>query len=456
MEMSDHQGTPLKKSLGLLGNLAITLSNITPASSVFIIVPALLLTTGTGILWSFLIGLVIALAIGLCDAELGSLYPTAGGPYYVVKKVLGNYWGFIALSCIAVQAVVLTPAIAMGDGLYLHSFFPSLNASVIGCIVMLASAVIAIFPISSNGYITGVFLVIELVALILLSFIGFSHIHQSASILVTTPHALVGGHLSPIGAGALIGGVVTALFAYNGYDQVITFGEETHGNPKYIGFAILAALGVTVVFEVVPSLAVLLGAPDLSKLFGDAAPISYVIKTTTNNTWNAVILTGILFAIFNATIAIILGFGRMLYSSAREESWPPAMNRALTKLHPRFKTPWVATLLIGVIGGLLCFASSFILLITFTSVLVAVIYALVAVSALITRVKGEKSPFRMILWPLPPLVALVGIVVALTQQTAKDLLITLGIFIIASLYYFFYQKRRNKEFKKELIHAKKL
>ena len=454
MGLSEEQGTPLKKSLGLLGNLAITLSNITPASSVFIIVPALLVTTGTGILWSFLIGLIIALAIGLCDAELGSLYPTAGGPYYVIKRVLGDYWGFIALSCIAVQAVVLTPAIAMGDGLYLHSFFPGISASVVGFIVMLASAVIAIFPISSNGYITGIFLVIELLALILLSIIGFSHLHQSASILISHPHALVGGHLSTIGAGALIGGVVTALFAYNGYDQVITFGEETHGNPRYIGFAILAALGVTVIFEVVPSVAVLLGAPDLTQLFSNSAPVSYVIKATTNDVWNAVILIGILFAIFNATIAIILGFARMLYSSAREESWPPFINRALTHLHPKFKTPWIATLAIGVIGGLLCFASSFILLITFTSVLVAVIYALIAVAALITRVKGERSPFRMILWPLPPIVALVGIIVALTQQTTKDLTITLIIFIVASLYYVFYQRGRNKASKGELAQTK--
>ncbi|MBM7646771.1 amino acid transporter [Scopulibacillus daqui] len=435
----------LKKSLGFFGNLSITLSAITPASSVFIIVPALLLVSGTGILWSFAAGIIIALAMGFCDAELGSQYPAAGWPYDVVKKVLGNYLGFLVLAAVIVQAVVLTPAIAMGVGTYMHSFFPELNPSLIGCLTMVSAAIIAIFPITANGFITGIFLMAELAVLIVLSCLGFAHLHQPASILFSQPHAMTDGRLSPIGAGALIAGIVTALFAFNGYDTAVNFSEETRGSKRAIGMMILAALGVTVLFEVVPAIAVVLGSPNITKLLSSETPMSYMITAVSGPMVNEMIIIGVILAIYNATIAILLSYGRIIYSSAKEGAWPPAVNRMLSRIHPRWHSPLAATLLVGIIGALLCFASRFILLITFSSVLICAIYGLLAISALVNRIRKTtlNPPYRMPFWPVPPIIVIVGVGLALTQQSSKDLLISFAIFTGASLYYFIYLKNKS-------------
>ncbi|MCL6548282.1 MAG: APC family permease [Alicyclobacillus sp.] len=437
----------LRRALGVAGNVAIVVSGITPTASVFVIVPAILGITGTGVVWSFLIATVVAFGMGLCDAELGSLYPIAGGSYSLVANVLGRYVGFMATADIVVQSVFLPASIALGDGIYLHSFFPGIDPSWVGFLVMIVTSLIAVLPISANSYLTGVFLALEIVVLALISVFGFTHVHQGWHVLFGAPTGVEGGtNLVPLSTGVLLAGVVTALFSYNGYDSAIVFSEETRGHRKAIAYAVLAALGITVVTELVPVIAVMLGSPDIANLLTSSTPISYMITSLMGQSWNTTVIIGVMLAIFNATIAINLNFGRILYSTARDAAWPPALNRWLLRLHPRWQTPWVATLAVGVVGGLLCFASKFLLLITFTSVLIVVMYALVAISALVSRVRsrrnGDVLPYRMPLWPVPPVVALLGIIVALTQQSHKDLLIALAIFLAASGYYWAYLRRR--------------
>src|SRR6188472_2707520 len=86
--MTTHGGE-LSRSLGVGGNVLITLSGISPASSVFILGGAALATYGTGVFWGFAIAGVISLLIAFCYAELASRHPLAGGDYSLVSRTLG-------------------------------------------------------------------------------------------------------------------------------------------------------------------------------------------------------------------------------------------------------------------------------------------------------------------------------------------------------------------------------
>jgi amino acid transporter len=105
----------------------------------------------------------------------------------------------------------------------------------------------------------------------------------------------------------------------------------------------------------------------------------------------------------------------------------------------------VATLLTGGVATALCFASDLVSAVTFTSVLIIVMYALIAVAALVSRRRdrGLVRPARMPLWPLPPLVALAGVVVALTQQTGRDVLIVVALFAVGLAYYYLFLHRSH-------------
>ena len=82
------------------------------------------------------------------------------------------------------------------------------------------------------------------------------------------------------------------------------------------------------------------------------------LDATANGTVDTIVSLGIALAIFNATLAIILEFGRILYSASRDRAWPGVDNDWLVSVHPTFKSPWLATALVGIVWAVLCLRST--------------------------------------------------------------------------------------------------
>lgn len=453
MSMANPQNTvtrryeqQLSRAMGVLGNICVTVSGVTPTASIFIIAPVAFASQGSGTFLAFIIAAVIGLGMAMCYAELGSTFPIAGGQYSVVARVLGRPIGFLAFADYLVLTVFVPSSIALGAGQYVALLWPAMNnANLIGLIIMLATTVIAILHIRTNAIVTGIFLAIELLAVGTMSVLGLIHIHQPLSILFQPQ--TVGSHnaLSPITLGVLLAGVSTAIFAYNGYDSPIIYSEEMTGPRRGVAKAVFWSLGITIVAELIPVTAALLGAPSLQALINSPTPMSYVLTALGGNVLNTLVLVGVLCAIFNGTIAILLSYGRVLYSSGRDRAWPEPISRWLAATHPRFKSPWVATAVLGIVGGLLTYFSNVAALVTFTGVLLVILYGLVALSALVSRLSQRNlvRPYRMPLWPLWPLIGLVGCVVVFTQQTFSDMGICAAIFVAAGLYYVIYLRPRR-------------
>jgi amino acid transporter len=173
--------------------------------------------------------------------------------------------------------------------------------------------------------------------------------------------------------------------------------------------------------------------------------MQYMITAVGGSTLNTIISLGVALAIFNATLAIILSVSRILFSSGRDRAWPEPISTWLATLHPRLRTPWLATAFVGLVGAILTGVSSLAALVTFTGVILVVIYALIALSALVSRIrqKGLFRPYRMPLWPVPPLVALAGLVVVATQQTLHDVGIVAAFVVAALIYYVIYLRGRQ-------------
>jgi amino acid transporter len=219
-----------------------------------------------------------------------------------------------------------------------------------------------------------------------------------------------------------------------------------HGPRRGVARAILWSLVITVTAELVPTTAALLGAPSLHGLTTSASPMQYLIKALSGSALNTIVSLAVAGAIFNAVIAIVLYYARVIYGSARDRAWPGPLNTALGAIHPRFHTPWVGTLFVGVIGIVLVLTTNVVTLSTWTGVALAIDYALIALAALVSRVTQRQlvRPYRMPLWPLAPLLAIAGCVITLTKQTTHDLRIA-GIVVAGSLvYYFAYLHPRRK------------
>jgi amino acid transporter len=438
----------LQRGLNILGNLALTLSDITPTASLLVVGTAVIATAGTGSIWAYLIGGFIAVNVALCMGELGSMFPVAGGLYSIVTRVLGRPVGFLALLDYIGQAIFLPASVAFGIGTYLNSLYPTLPTQWVAAGMMILVALIACLDVRFNAVMIGFFLALEIGVVVMLALAGFLHTHQSISTF-TNPHMAVGTHgIGPVAVSAIIAALATALFSVNGYDSAINFSEETEGHASHVGRAVVMAAVIGIVFEVIPFIGVSLGAQDLPAFLHSSTPLTDVVRSSFGETAVRIVTWGAILAIFNASLAITLQFARVTYASGRDKAWPMPISNALAWVHPRFKMPWVATMAVGVLGAVLCAQSSLISVVTFTSVLIIILYALIAISSLVSRVRQREleRPFRMPLWPLPPVIALVGVGIALSQQKVRDLLVCAAIFVGGAIYYVVFLRPRKDRY----------
>ena len=124
--------TSLKRSMKTLGTLLITLSGITPATSVFIIAPSVVQQAGTGAFLSFLAAAVVGVFMALVYAELSSAYPLVGGEYAIVGRILGPFAGFIVLGLNFITFTLMYAVLSLGLSVYLQPLFPDLSPLQLG------------------------------------------------------------------------------------------------------------------------------------------------------------------------------------------------------------------------------------------------------------------------------------------------------------------------------------
>lgn len=438
----------LKRSLGIRENILITLSAVTPASSVFIIVPALIAGLAGGSVLAMLLGAVIAIFVGLCYAELASRFPISGAEYPWAARLLGKPAGFATFVLALVMGVLIIAVIGTGVGPYLGALWAPLNSpwTVVGVVVI--STTIASLAIKANAWVTGIFLGLEVLAVAVLVVLGLSNVSRGPEVFFIPQTIGAGGALETLSVAALFSLLPVALFAYNGYGAAVFYSEETKHASKTIGKAIMLSLLVTVVVEVVPLMAVILGSRSLEALTGSPTPISYFLIDRGGEVVNVLVSVGIAIAIFNAVIAIQLQIGRLIYASARDRSWPAAVDRVLGRVNATTQTPVIPTVIVGVLVIIAALAIPVPTLILATGSAVVVLYALVALSALRVRsVKGgHQGGYRMILWPIPPIIVLLTMAYVVYQTIVTDirpLLVSLGTIAIGLIWYAIFIRGRK-------------
>jgi amino acid transporter len=122
-----HYQQQLARRLQVAGNMAITLSIIGPAASVFAIGPVALRQQGSGAFLAFLVAAVLSACLAVGWAELGALYPTAGGLYGIVARVFGRWAGFLALVLQLALFVIVPSAFTLAAGEYLTALWPAVS-----------------------------------------------------------------------------------------------------------------------------------------------------------------------------------------------------------------------------------------------------------------------------------------------------------------------------------------
>ncbi|MFF7879481.1 APC family permease [Streptomyces sp. NPDC020794] len=436
-------GSPqkLKRSIGIVGGTLLTLSCVTPASTLFVVVPDLFSSLGTATALTIAIGSLLCIAVAFCYSELGTLIPSAGGEYAMVSTMAGRLAGWLVFVLSLLVVMIVPPVIAMGTADYLAPIV-HLNPSMAGAGVMLLATLAGLLDLRANAWITGVFLVLEVIAAAVVAVLGFTHSQRGVGSLTSMQVAGSGGHTDTVTAMLVVSGLAIALFITQGFSTAVYLSEELEDPRRNVARTVLATLAISTVIILVPVVAITMGASDLSTLTG--GDISSMVTAWSNSAVGTFVSLCVALAIINAGIVMVIQNSRVLFASARDKAWPEPVNQGLSRLG-RFGSPWVATLVVGVPGALLCFVNLDTLY-GVTGVSVTAMYLLVAVAALLAR-RGQHRhtpAWRMPLWPAMPVLLIAVLAYILSQQEMTYLLWTGGITAVATLYWAFYLRPRRE------------
>lgn len=440
--MPDADQTPatLNRSLGSVGVMLLAFSALSPVFSVYIAGDAILKLAGTGAALAMLIGGVAAAILGLLYAEVGAAFPGAGGIYPSLSSLLGRMMAFPYIVLMAPIAFAGVGFTALGLADYVRVLAPGLPYYPLAWAGIAAATLVSILNIRFGALVTGIFLGVETIALIILVGVAVSHPSRALPLTLTHPVFLDHGALHPTPILAIALAVVASVWTCGGAGWGMYFAEEMHEARRKIG-RVIAWTGVLAAVAIAtPMILVVLSARDLPSILGSEAPMAAFLRQTASPTVAAVVSIGVTAAIFNAMIATIMAYARYFYATGRDGIWPGPVSRIMATLHPRMKSPIMATLTL-VLGG------AAITLIGEKRILILVSgnvsdYLLISLALLRGRAHGRTG----LTWraPLHPFVPVFGLTVTALSIVADwldpdagrpSILLLSGLFLGALAYY---------------------
>jgi len=423
-------GGGLKRSLGPVALTALGIGAIIGAGIFAAIGTAIAgdsghLGAGSAIVVSIgLAGITSALA-ALTYSEFAALIPIAGSAYTYAYATLGELVAWIIGWDLCLEYAVGNVAVAVGWAGYFDSFLrgigitlprwlvtdtwsalsnPALLASaphlgaipIVFCFPALAIVVlitvVLVIGVQESSWVNTLMVGIKLAVILLFLAVGFAAIH---------PHQWVTPSFAPNGFKGISMGAAIIFFSYIGFDAVSTASEEAKNPQRDIPIGIIASLIICTVLYIAIALA-LTGLIPWNQL-DVADPLAVALQYVHAN-WAAGILSlGAVAAMTSVLLVFQLGQARIFMSMARDGLLPPWA----AKVHPKFKTPHVTTIVTGIVVALGAAFAPIGVILELTNIGTLFAFVLVALGIIVLRRTDpdRPRPFRTPWVPVLPLVS---------------------------------------------------
>ena len=449
---ADHsERSDLVRGLGLWSATAIVIGD-TIGTGVFLVASDMARAVGSAklVLAAWILGLFIVLLGAFCYAELGAAFPKAGGPYVYLSRGLGPLWGFlfgwmssflerpVGMATLAAGFVrflgFLFPVVAMP--LFTSHFgrydFTFTTAQPLAAFVVIVATAINYFSVRMSGAIQVLLTSLKMAAILVIVIGGVLFGPKNAS-----QAALSFSQFGLGTIGALLTALVPAKWAYNGFTDLGDLGEEIISPQKNIPRAIILGLltvgalylmANVVYFHILP--------------FADVAASQHVaseVVQTFGGSRGATWLTAAMaLSAFGALHVVVLTGARIPYAMARDGVFFHFAER----IHPSFRTPSGALILLGSIAALLALSGTYEELYSLFVFAVWIFFALTAIALLRLRRKEPNliRPYRAWGYPCTPLIFLAA-ALALTVNLwmVRPVRSSLGLAVILLGIPFFYR-----------------
>ena len=292
--------------------------------------------------------LVAGLAAGLivlCFAEVGALFDRSGGPYLYARAAFGDFVGFEIGWMMLLARLTAMAAICNAFSSYLGFFWPWAGAGA-GRVVVILGSIAFLTIINYRGvqygtWTVNLLTVSKLVPLLIFIFAGlfFLDPHRPPAWSIPQPAALRQASL-------------LLIFAFGGFEFAVVPGEEVVRPRLNIPIALLTGIGFVAALYVMIQFVAQSTLPELGS---SATPLASASRNFLGPLGGVLLTAGAVFSTTGTNSALMLVTPRILFAMAEGGQLP----RIFGRVHPRFRTPYVAVIATALLGCLCAMYSGF-------------------------------------------------------------------------------------------------
>lgn len=366
---------------------------------------------GPAVSLSFVVAGIASGFAGLCYAEMASMIPVAGSAYTYAYATLGELVAWIIGWDLVLEYLVGAATVSVGWSGYVGAFVEHVTGYVLpaawssapvrwnetaqhfeatGAIInvpamfiTLAATTILVIGIRESARVNAVIVVVKVAVVLLFIACAAPFVTSQNWHPFVPPNTGTFGHF---GISGILQGATMVFFAYIGFDAVSTAAQEAREPQRDLPIGIIGSLAICTVLYIAVS-TVLTGVVSYTKL-SVPHPIAVGVAATGVGWLETAVEVGAIAGLSSVMIVMLLGQPRIFYSMSKDGLLPPFASR----VHPKFGTPYVTTIISGVVcavaGGVLPIE----ILGELTSIGTLFAFVLVSIGVMVLRLKRPEIP----------------------------------------------------------------
>ena len=456
----------LERTLGLGQAVTLNLLDMIGVGP-FITLPLLLAAMGGP---QAMLGWVLGAALAVCDglvwAELGAAMPEAGGTYVYLREMFGGWFGrllsFLFIFQLCFSAPLSVASGCLGLAQYAGFLWPGMvgrevfrsGRVVFGAVtlVAIAAVVVAVVLLYRNleklkGISVGLLcVVLGTIAWAIVTGVAKGH---WGTVVAFPPGAFTLGRPFWLGLGSAM---LVATYDYWGYYNVTFLGGEAKDAGRTIPRAVLLSIGIVFVLYLLLNASVLavMGAPALVGVKAEGARRA-VLAVMMQTAWGSAVAGKIaallvMVTAFASVFSLLAGYSRIPYAAARDGNF----FKVFGKLHKTKRFPHVSLVMLAGVACVCCFFSLAEVIAALVVLRIVLQFAMQHLGVMVLRIRKPEMvrPFRMWLYPLPPLLALAGFgyVVVERQNAGRQIVLAVVVALVGCVVFGVRELVRRRNF----------
>lgn len=447
----EHGAKALKRTLTALDLTLLGIGAIIGTGIFVLTGTAAANQAGPGIVLSYVLAGVACGFAALCYAEFAAMIPIAGSAYTYAYATLGEVFAWMIGWDLILEYAVGSMTVAVGwsgyfqrilagFGIHLPLWMTAAPAAASGALVNLPAIIIVLIimvflvvGVRESARFNAVMVTVKLAAVLFFIVVGAGYVKPDN----WSPFA-------PYGWSGIMAGAAVVFFAYIGFDAVSTTAEEAKNPSRDLPIGIIASLIICTILYLLVA-AILSGIVPVVQFKSDAqflnAPVGYALAVIDKDWAAGLVSAGAVAGITSVLLVMLMSQPRIFFSMSRDRLLPAGVS----KVHPRFRTPYITTIITCVVVALVAGFVPIQILGEMTSIGTLFAFVIVSLAVIVLRVQrpDARRPFKVPGGPVIPVLGVLSCVYLMLSLSVMTWVRFLGWLDAGMLIYWLYGRTHS-------------